>query len=90
MKRKIIIINVLIGIVLAYRLIPDRVRGLWKMHGSTSKEALDGLRAGRISAFASASEGWAHGPLAGTSPFFSAISSWLDDPWKGPSGRAGS
>jgi hypothetical protein len=82
-----IIISTLIGITLAYRLIPARVRGLWKMNGSTSHLALAGLRAGQASAFSGAADTWFSGPLAGASPFFTGISSWLDDPWKGPSGK---
>ena len=57
-------INALIGVVLVYRLIPKRVRGLWKMRGSTSHLALEGLHAGNITAFRSAADGWLKGPLA--------------------------
>jgi hypothetical protein len=35
-----------LAITLAYRLIPRRVRGLWKRHQSTSHLALAGIRAG--------------------------------------------
>jgi hypothetical protein len=84
-----IVINTLIGVVLAYRLIPARVRGLWKLNGSTSHLALEGLRASKASAFSGAADTWFSGPLAGTSSFFNGISSWLDDPWKGPSGHIG-
>jgi hypothetical protein len=62
--RNKIIVSCLIGVVLAYRLIPARVRGLWKLHGSTSHVALEGLRAGDASAFSGAANTWLSGKLA--------------------------
>jgi hypothetical protein len=58
MKVKITV-AVLLAIVLTYRLIPKRIRGLWKRNGETSHIALEGLlHHGDINSFFWAADTW--------------------------------